>query len=84
MSENPHPVRFEVIQKNRFIYVVQEIRSSRQDGYEYRSQVRWFFKLKIAEACAQGLAEGTWTEEGPIMASFLIPQYKETEVELPN
>jgi hypothetical protein len=65
--------RYEVIQRNWLVYLVQEVqtvRATAAPAMEFRSTVRWFLKLDKAEECAKGLAEGTWTQEGPIMASF--------------
>lgn len=74
--------RYEVIQRNWLVYLVQEVRTVRQltaPEMEYRSTLRWFLKLDRAEDCAKGLAQGTWTHEGPIMASF-EPHEEETDV----
>lgn len=65
--------RYEVIQRNWLVYLVQEVQTVRATAapdMECRSTIRWFLKLDKAEDCAEGLAEGTWTKEGPIMASF--------------
>jgi hypothetical protein len=73
--------RYEVIQRNWLVYLVQEVQTVRATAapdVEFRSTVRWFLKLDKAEECAKGLAEGTWTQEGPIMASF-EPHEEETD-----
>jgi hypothetical protein len=60
-------IRYEVIKLNWLIYIVQRVSA---DG-DYRDTLHWFFTLNRAEACAKGLAERTWCNEGPIMASFV-------------
>lgn len=59
-------IRYEVIRLNWLIYVVQRV-----SGDDYRDHLHWFFTLNRAEACAKGLAERTWCNDGPIMASFV-------------
>lgn len=66
-------VRYEVIQRNWLIYYVDKVETvtyESQDPAVYRRTVRWFLHLDRAEACAQGLAEDRWTEEGPILAVY--------------
>lgn len=78
--------RFEVIQRNWLIYyvdVVETTHSTASAPIVTRHTVRWFMKLDKAEACAKGLAEGTWTEEGPILAVY-EPQIEENDEDLSN
>jgi hypothetical protein len=66
-------VRYEVVQRNWLIYLVhrvETITATAAPPSVHRHTVRWFLKLDRAEACAQGLAEDTWTEEGPILAVY--------------
>lgn len=79
-------VRFEVIQRNWLIYLVHRVEiisATAAIPSVHRHTVRWFLKLDKAEACAKGLAEGTWTEEGPILAVY-EPQIEESDEDLSN
>ncbi len=68
--------RYEVIRSRSFpirLYRVYRVKTFGLDEgglYEGREGVYWFLRLKNAEIAASGLASGSWTADGPIMASF--------------
>jgi hypothetical protein len=77
---------YQVIKRNWLIYDVDKVYWFPDGQEQSRRGIQGFFSLDTAEACAQGLAEGTWSEEGPIMAEFTPPTPEEIhdDVELPN
>lgn len=62
-------IRYEVIRVWWCWFRVDRVSNSSFRGI-YRNELNWFISQSRAEACAKGLAEGTWTLWGPIMASY--------------
>lgn len=67
MITRPHG-RYEVVRANWLWYRLERV--SNVEG-SFRDLLRIYFRLKKAEAHAKGLAENTWTLQGPIMSSFV-------------
>lgn len=63
-----YTVKYEVVRIRPFCYRVY------RETRDYRDHLRTFARLQRAEDCAKGLAEGTWYTQGPIMASFVVPE----------
>jgi hypothetical protein len=83
------PYAFQVVKRNWLIYGVDKVYFRMDGGILERHELRRFFTLQRAEACAKGFAERTWALRGPIMAEFKPPTTPTpTEVndddELPN
>ena len=64
------------------VYIVNRVRLFRLTdsgaAYEDRDEMFRFLRLKTAESAAEGLAGGSWTAEGPIMAAFAAGMTAET------
>lgn len=64
---SPQPTTMYEVVRVRFYYVVDRVSTN-----GCREQYNWFLSLKKAEICAEGLASGTWTDQGPIMSRFIV------------
>lgn len=74
--------RYEVVENRWFHHQVFEICDGGKDplqGHVRRSFVRGFFRQERAITCAKGLADGTWTRQGPIRAGY-VPVELEAEL----
>lgn len=70
-------VRYEVVERHRLSFEVYEIcdNASVEEGCQHfrhdpRQFVARFWRQERAVECAQGMANGTWCEYGPIRAEY--------------
>lgn len=74
---------YEVVERNRFLFFVDRVSYESPiagETVEHRDTLRWFTSQDRAEACAEGLARGTWSADGPIRAIFEETDDDETDL----